>query len=214
MRDIAGVYEQMEDWANAYSFYNYAFSLSNNDISLENKASEMNERYRKAQVEEIRKRAAAEPDNKELQEQLAQFSKDAAEQQVALYRQRVENNPTDPQTRFELGQALFDCGSYTEAIPELQRARNNPHIRIRAMLLLGKSNDAKNMHDMALRQLEEANKELIEMNDTKKEILYMIGLLDEKLGRKEESLAAFQQIYDAEYGYRDVAARVESSYSK
>jgi len=84
---------------------------------------------------------------------------------------------------------------------------------IRAMLLLGKCYDAKNMHDMALRQLEEANKELIEMNDTKKEILYMIGLLYEKLGKKEESLAAFQQIYDAEYGYRDVAKRVESSYS-
>lgn len=184
VRDIAGVYEQMEDWANAYSFYNYAFSLSNNDISLENKASEMNERCRKAQVEEIRRRAAAEPDNKELQEQLAQFSKEAAEQQVALCRQRVENNPTDPQTRFELGQALFDCGNYTEAIPELQRARNNPHIRIRAMLLLGKCYDAKNMHDMALRQLEEANKELIEMNDTKKEILYMIGLLYEKQGKK------------------------------
>ena len=30
--------------------------------------------------------------------------------------------------------------------------------------------------------------------------------------RKGESLAAFQQIYDAEYGYRDVARRVESSY--
>lgn len=132
---------------------------------------------------------------------------------MAVCRQRVENNPTDPQTRFELGQALFDCGNYTEAIPELQRARNNPHIRIRAMLLLGKCYDAKNMHDMALRQLEEANKELIEMNDTKKEILYMIGLLYEKLGKKEESLAAFQQIYDAEYGYRDVAKRVESSYS-
>lgn len=93
VRDIAGVYEQMEDWANAYSFYNYAFSLSNNDISLENKASEMNERYRKAQVEEIRRRAAAEPDNKELQEQLAQFSKEAAEQQVAVCRQRVETTP-------------------------------------------------------------------------------------------------------------------------
>lgn len=137
---------------------------------------------------EIRRRAAAEPDNKELQEQLAQFSKEAAEQQVALCRQRVENNPTDPQTRFELGQALFDCGNYTEAIPELQRARNNPHIRIRAMLLLGKCYDAKNMHDMALRQLEEANKELIEMNDTKKEILYMIGLLYEKQGKKGNPL--------------------------
>lgn len=167
VRDIANVYEQMEDWANAYSFYNYAFSLSNNDISLETKAAEMNELLRKSQVEEIRKRAAADPDNKELQEQLAQFSKESAAQQVALCRQRVENNPTDPQTRFELGQALFDCGSYTEAIPELQRARNNPHIRIRAMLLLGKCYDAKNMHDMALRQLEEANKEMVEMNDTR-----------------------------------------------
>ncbi|MFR4222268.1 MAG: hypothetical protein ACLT38_00130 [Akkermansia sp.] len=44
------------------------------------------------------------------------------------------------------------------------------------------------MHDMALRQLEEANKELIEMNDTKKEILYMIGLLYEKQGKKGNPL--------------------------
>lgn len=212
VRDIAGVYEQMEDWANAGSFYSYAFSLSNNDVSLENKATAMNELLRKAQVDDIRRRAAADPDNKELQEQMAQFSREAAEQQVALCRQRVENNPTDPQTRFDLGQALFDCGNYTEAIPELQRARNNPHIRIRAMLLLGKCYDAKSMNDMALRQLEEANKEMIEMNDIKKEILYMIGLLYEKQGKKTESLAAFQQIYDAEYGYRDVAKRVESSY--
>ena len=36
------------------------------------------------------------------------------------------------------------------------------------------------------------------MNDTKKEILYMIGLLYEKQGKKGESLAAFQQIYDAD----------------
>lgn len=214
VRDIAGVYEQMEDWANAYSFYNYAYSLSGSDVSIESKATEMNERYRKAQVAEIRKRAAAEPDNKELQDQLAQFTKEASHQQVAVCRQRVENNPTDPLTRFELGQALFDGGDYTEAIPELQRARNNPHIRIRAMLLLGKCYDAKNMHDMALKQLEEASKEMVEMNDVKKEILYMIGLLYDKLGKKEESLAAFQQIYDAEYGYRDVAQRVESSYNK
>ena len=40
----------------------------------------------------------------------------------------------------------------------------------------------------------------------------MIGLLDEEQGKKEESLAAFQQVCDAGYGYRDVARRVESSY--
>lgn len=78
----------------------YAFSLSNNDISLENKASEMNERCRKAQVEEIRRRAAAEPDNKELQEQLAQFSKEAAEQQVALCPPACGKQPHGPANPF------------------------------------------------------------------------------------------------------------------
>lgn len=213
VRDIAGVYEQMEDWANAASFYHYAFSLSNNDVSLENKGNEMTERARKAQVEDIRRRAAENPDDAELQAQLAQISREAAEEQVALCRQRVENNPTDPQTRFELGVALFEFGDFSAAIPELQKARNNPHIRTRAMLLLGKCYDAKNMNDMALRQLSEANQEILEMNDVKKEVLYLIGLLNEKMGKKEEALAAFQQIYDAEYGYRDVAQRVESAYS-
>ncbi len=212
VRNIAGTYEQMEDWGNAASFYAYAFSLSNNDVSLNNKATEMSDKHRQAQVEALRRAAAADPTNQELQDQLAAFAKEAAAQQVAVCRQRVESNPTDPQMRFELGQALFDCGEFTDAIPELQRARNNPHIRIRAMLLLGKCYDAKNMIDMALRQLEEANKEMFEMNDVKKEILYMIGILYEKQGKKAEALAAFQQIYDAEYGYRDVAHRVESAY--
>ncbi len=212
VRDIAGTYEQMEDWGNASAFYAYAFSLSNNDVSLQNKATEMGDKHRQAQVEALRRAAAADPNNQELQAQLAEFAKEASAQQVAVCRQRVEANPTDPQMRFELGQALFDCGEFTEAIPELQRARNNPHIRIRAMLLLGKCYDAKNMVDMALRQLEEANKEMFEMNDVKKEILYMIGILYEKQGKKQEALASFQQIYDAEYGYRDVAQRVESAY--
>ncbi len=213
VRSIANVYEQMEDWNNAYSFYSYAFTLSNNDVSLSTKASEMSEKAREAQLDDLKKRAAADPDNKELQDQLAAVTRQIAEEIVQECQKRVENNPTDPQLRFELGQALFKAGNFTDAIPQLQRARNNPYYRIKAMLMLGKCYEAKNMNDMALHQLGEANSELQTMDATKLEILYLMGILNEKLGKKQEALDCFKTIYDSNYGYRDVAQRVESAYN-
>jgi hypothetical protein len=33
------------------------------------------------------------------------------------------------------------------------------------------------------------------------------------MGNREKSLACMKQIYEADYGYKDVATRVESSYA-
>jgi len=51
------------------------------------------------------------------------------------------------------------------------------------------------------------------MDGTKKDVMYERALLHEKLGQKDEYLDALKQIYEVDYGYRDVATRVESSYS-
>lgn len=212
VRGIANVYEQMEDWANAYSFYSYAFSLSGSDVSLKTKAGEVFERMRDAQISDLEKQLAVVPDDAGLKAQLEALQKEIAEEKVAAARLRVENNPTDPQLRFELGQALFVGGNYSDAIPELQRARNNPYFRIKAMLMLGKCYESKGMNDMALNLLGEANGELALMDSTKEEILYIMGTLNEKLGKKKEALDCFKAIYDSHYGYRDVAQRVESAY--
>lgn len=214
VRDIASVYEQMEDWANAWSFYSYAFSLSANDVSINAKASEMRDNMLDAELKALEQAAAANPGNTELQEQVAAKRKERAQGMVQECRIRVEANPTDPQLHFNLGSALFQAEDYSEAIPELQRARNNPFLRTRAMLMLGKCYDAKNMNDMAVRQLQEANAELLNMDDTKKEILYLMGMLYEKMGKPEEALEQFKTIYEVDYGYRDVAQKVESAYSK
>jgi hypothetical protein len=52
------------------------------------------------------------------------------------------------------------------------------------------------------------------MDATKKEITYNLGLVYEQMGDAEKSIACMKQIYEADYGYRDVAPRVESSYAK
>jgi tetratricopeptide (TPR) repeat protein len=180
---------------------------------LKAKAAEMHEKARSSQLESLKKQAQADPNNAELQAQIAALTNELAQEIVTDCRARVEGNPTDPQLRFELGQALFNAENFSEAIPELQRARNNPYYRIKAMLMLGKCYEAKGMNDMALRQLSEANNELTDMDATKLEILYLMGIINEKLDRKTEALDCFKAIYDSNYGYRDVAQRVESSYA-
>jgi hypothetical protein len=52
------------------------------------------------------------------------------------------------------------------------------------------------------------------MDAIKKEIVYNLGVVYEKMGEREKSLNCMKQIYEADYGYKDVAERVESSYKK
>jgi hypothetical protein len=51
------------------------------------------------------------------------------------------------------------------------------------------------------------------MDNVKKEITYRLGLVYEKMGKKEDYLNCMKEIYEADYGYQDVARRVEASYT-
>jgi Flp pilus assembly protein TadD len=113
-----------------------------------------------------------------------------------------------------LGNQLVSTGRFREAVPELQRARHNPHTRLKAMNLLGCCYSELGMLDLATKQLEEAAKEILPMDAMKKEIVYNLALVYERMGENEKSLARMKQIYEVEYGYKDVATRVESSYKR
>src|SRR5262249_51609745 len=70
------------------------------------------------------------------------------------------------------------------------------------------------MLDLAAKQFEDAAKEILTMDAMKKEIVYNLGIVYEKTGEREKSLGCMKQIYEADYGYKDVADRVESSYQQ
>ena len=135
-----------------------------------------------------------------------------AELLVAEAKKRVERNPTDLQLRFELGEQLVIAKQYTEAIQELQKARQNPNARLKAMNLLGQCYTEKNMLDIAVKQFQDCAGEILAMDATKKEVLYKLGLVFDRMGKKEESLKCMKDIYEVDYGYLDVAKRVEQSY--
>ena len=82
----------------------------------------------------------------------------------------------------------------------------------KALLLLGRTFKAKHMFDLSIKQYSDALSDLHAMDNTKKEVLYEKGLIHDEMGDKAHALECFKQIYEVDYGYRDVAQRVESSY--
>ena len=213
VKQLAAIYEQMEDWEMAHQMFEWAHTLSAGDAALKMKANNMKDRAGEEQIRALEDRVSENLDDEEARAALEEYQQSRVAAQVDERRKRVEQNPTDPQLRYDLGQALYHAGEFSDAIPHLQQATRNPHIRTRVLLLLGRTFDAKGMSDMAIKQLTDANSELTVMDKTKKEILYELGLIHDKVENGEEALGCFKQIYEVDYGYRDVAKRVESSYS-
>lgn len=145
-------------------------------------------------------------------EELQKLKLDRDSGVIDIARKRAADNPTDLALRYELGEALMNAGQYTEAIPELQRAQQNPNVRLKAMNLLGQCFVEKGMLDLAVTRFKTAASEIVAMDTTKKDVTYRLGLVYEQMGKKEEYLNCMKEIYESDYGYKDVAKRVEASY--
>ena len=217
-RRLGALSEQKDDLDAAIAWYRYASDLTQgSDPGLIRKISDLRvkvtEREIAALEESIANNAGDTMVLTEKNSALAAAKKRRAEMLIEEARKRVERNPTDLQFRFELGEHLMNAGHFREGLPELQRARQNPNARLKAMNALGRCYRELGMFDLAAKQLEEAAREITTMDATKKEIVYNLGLVYERMGNREKSLACMKQIYEADYGYKDVATRVESSYA-
>ncbi|PYL09450.1 MAG: hypothetical protein DME33_04215 [Verrucomicrobia bacterium] len=218
-RRLGALNEQKEDFPTAITWYQRAADLTKGaDTGLLRKISDLKikclEREIAAHEEFLSTRDATDSLYATKSDELKAAKARRAEILVADARERVARNPTDLQLRFELGEHLLNAGQFREAVPELQRARQNPHARLKAMNLLGCCYAELGMLDLATKQLEEASKEIPTMDTMKREIMYNLGLVYERLSEPEKSLACMKQIYEVDYGYRDVAQRVESSYEQ
>ena len=218
-RRLGSLSEQKDDLEAAIAWYRYASDLTHgSDPGLVRKISDLGVKQTEREIATLEEAMANNTGDSmalsEKQAALVAARKRRGEMLIDEARKRVDRNPTDLQFRFELGENLMNAGHFREALPELQRARQNPNARLRAMNALGRCYRELSMFDLAAKQLEEAAREIGTMDATKKEIVYNLGLVYEQMGDREKSLGCMKQIYEADYGYKDVAARVESSYAR
>ena len=126
----------------------------------------------------------------------------------------VKRYPNDLQFRYELGYQFYLRKQHNEAIEEFQLAQRNPQRRTRALYYLARCFQEKGQPDIAFEQLQKAASELTLMDETKKDVVYEMGVLAEQMGRKDEAIAFFKEIYSVDIKFRDIAQRIESSYKK
>src|SRR5437660_8723545 len=214
-RRLGALSEQKDDFESAIRWYQYAADLSKGaDTGLLRKISDLKikclEREIAATEEFLSTYSARDEVYAQKSAQLRAAKVSRAEILIADAQERVARNPTDLQLRFELGENFFSAGRFREAVPELQRARQNPHARLKAMNVLGCCYSELGMLDLAMKQLEEASREILSMDAMKKEIVYNLGIIYERTEETQKSLACMKQIYEIDYAYRDVARRVQS----
>jgi tetratricopeptide (TPR) repeat protein len=216
-RRLGALSEQKDDIESAIKWYQRAVDLTGgSDAVLIRKVSDLKmrgaERDIAAHEEFLSGHQKKDAVHAKKTEELQAAKKKRAGILIEETKKQLERNPTDLQLRFELGEHLVNAQRFREAVPELQRARQNPNARLKAMNLLGVCYRELGMLDLAMKQLEDAAKEITTMDPMKKEIVYNLGIVYEKMGEREKSLNCMKQIYEADYGYKDVAERVESSY--
>ena len=129
---------------------------------------------------------------------------------IEEYKRRVEAHPTEAGLRYELGKALYETDQTDEAIKQLQQAKTDPRRKADAGFLLGQCFGVKKkIYALAIKELETAREELVEMDDSKKQITYLLGRLHEAAKKPDRALTEFSAIAEVDYNYKDVTQRME-----
>ena len=208
LRNLAETYAQRNDFDRALGYFERMMAIDGgNDSSLQKQVADTKVKrfnYALSQLDANAPDFAAKADQIKAERQAFQLEE---------CRSRADKYPTDLQIRFELGQLLFESGKISEAIPEFQKARNNPHKKIPAMTWLAKCFAARNMNELAIKPLQDALKEKLVFDEEKKDIVYTLAVLLDKMGKKDEAMQHFMAIYEVDSLFRDVGKRVEDFYS-
>lgn len=133
---------------------------------------------------------------------------------LADARDRVKRYPNDRDFKFELGELLVAHGEIDDAIQQFQQSQRSPKRRIQSLFKLGQCFKQKGLNDLAREQLATAVEELPNMDGLKKDILYELGAIAEAMGDSEEAARLYTEIYAADIGFRDVAAKVDQSHGQ
>jgi tetratricopeptide (TPR) repeat protein len=207
LRSLAELYTQKQQFDKALSYYDQIKSTEvGGDASLDKNISDTMARKFDHQA------SLLDPNAPDYADKLAKLQVDKQAYQLAECQRRVEHFPTDLQIRFELGQLYFQMGKITEAMKEFQKAQGSPHRRTQALCYLGQCFARRGINDLAASTFQDAIKEKVLFDDEKKELIYLLGCVYEKMDKREDAIAQFKIIYAADVGYKDVGEKIDAYY--
>lgn len=210
MRLIAELYVKAERPDDALAWCEKAMAADPNDYLVSEMKGDLLLQRHEAGVKSLEDAYRKAGGDERVKAKLVKARQDKLAFEIEEYRKRVHAHPTEMGLRYQLGKALYDSEKIDEAIPELQKAKQDPRKKSEAGYYLGYCFVKKKMAKLALNELEAARTDLFEMDDTKKNITYLIARIYEQAGKKEQAIAEFNKIAEVDFGYKDVTKRLEA----
>ena len=192
--DLAQYYLNAERFGEAEDLLAKAYELSDGDTDIR-------EKWEDAQLRHLRQRLAKTHDpaaKKKLQQEY--YEKD-----LAVCKNRVERYPEILAFKYDLGYRYLLTKQYTEAIPQLQLAQNDPRKKGLCMLVLGQCFEQIKQYKMAMTQYEAAIHEIPDRDaENKRRALYRAGRLALRLRNIETAEKYLTTLAGLDFSYRDV----------
>jgi tetratricopeptide (TPR) repeat protein len=199
-----------KEYEQAIEFFDKALAEKPDDFQAkEGKGDIKIKRYRDTmkKLEDAFKKT---PDDANIKAKLEKVTKERNKFIIEEYTSRVEAHPTEYQLRLELGKALYEDDQIDEAIKQLQQAKQASVCKGEAGYFLGQAfGMKKKIYALAVKELEAAREDMVEMDDLKKKICYLLGRLHEAAKKNDKALAEYSAIAETDYNFKDVTARME-----
>ena len=207
-RQLARLYREQGQFDHSLNIFQQVLEHQSGDPALEREIYDT--RLKKMDAEIAAKEAASQqaPQDEALK-QAYEAEKQRKEDFIfEECKKRVERYPNDLAFKCELGELLFQKGLTPEAIKQFQQASKHPQLRVRVLKYLGQCFMKQKLIDIAIRQFITALSEIPTMDDMRKEVLYHLGVAYETKGDKDKASDCYQQIYEVDVAYLDVAKRL------
>jgi tetratricopeptide (TPR) repeat protein len=207
---------KIEDFDLAIQYYDHAYTnlTKKGDGALEKIISDTKVKKLTFTIREKEEQLPADPTNEALKQEIEDLKQQKETIILDECESRAKRYPNDVDIKFELAKIYFRNKQIDKAIPEFQRAAENPKNKTPCNNWLGMCFKEKGRLDMAIQRFKTAAEQAPIMNDLKKDILYNLGTTYQLMGKKTEGIEQFKIIYDVDVNYRDVAQKIDDFYKE
>lgn len=205
---LGDLYRQSGDDPEAKRYYVMLLQIDANNLGAQSKIGDIDIAAMGKKADDARARLAAEA-SQENRNEYNKLLKGKMVYQIREFERRVKAQPTDMVLRYSLGVLYSEAKLWDKAIGCFQRAKNDPKIKNRVLINLGRSFIATGQNDLALAPLGELIEGRIAMDEDKKNALYYRAEAFKNLLKYAEARKDLESIYLEDIGFRDVAPKIK-----
>jgi tetratricopeptide (TPR) repeat protein len=205
---LGDLHRQNFNSAEAKRYYQMIMELDPNNMSAQAKIGDADIAEMEKKVEAAKMRHAQEGTSASKGE-YDKLRKEKMLYQVHEFERRVKAQPTDMILRYSLGMLYFEAGLYDKAVASFQRAKNDPKIKSRVQIILGRTLIKMGQNDLAISVLGELIEGKIMMDEEKKNALYYRAEAYKNMRKNMEARKDLETIYLEDIGFRDVAKKIK-----